>query len=170
MSFPIYQTDLSIFSGLLFLLGFPCGSAGKESACNAGDQGLISGLGRSLEERKATHSTILAWRVPWAVESMGLQRVGQNRVTFTFNTQYSSEAVVISIFKCLSKVNKYMCVYVYTLGLPTWLSGKESACQSRRRGFAPWVRKTSWRREWQPTPVFLPGKSHRLRSLSGYRP
>ena len=33
-------------------LGFPCGSAGKESACNAGDLGSIPGLGRSPEERK----------------------------------------------------------------------------------------------------------------------
>ena len=33
--------------------GFPCGSAGKESSCNVGDLGLISGLGRSLEKGKA---------------------------------------------------------------------------------------------------------------------
>ena len=37
----------------------------KESACNAGDPGLIPGLGRSLEKGKATHSSILAWRIPW---------------------------------------------------------------------------------------------------------
>ena len=41
-----------------------CGSAGKESACNAGDLGLIPGLGRSPEKGKATHSSILAWRIP----------------------------------------------------------------------------------------------------------
>ena len=40
-------------------LGFPGGSDGKESACNAGDMGSIPGLGRSLEKRKATHSSIL---------------------------------------------------------------------------------------------------------------
>ena len=38
--------------------GFPCGSAGKESAYNVGDLGLIPGLGRSLAKRKATHSSI----------------------------------------------------------------------------------------------------------------
>ena len=38
-----------------------------------------------------------------------------------------------------------------------WLGGKESACQCRRPGFDPWVRKIPWRRKWQPTPVFLPG-------------
>ena len=40
----------------------------------------------------------------------------------------------------------------------------------RRLGFDPWVRKISWRRKWQPTPVFLPGKSHGRRSLVGYSP
>ena len=43
------------------------------------------------------------------------------------------------------------------LGLLWWLSGK-STCQGRRPGFAPWVGKIPWRRKWQPTPVFLPGK------------
>ena len=42
-------------------LGFPGGSVGKESACNAGDPDSISGLGRSPGEGKATHSSILAW-------------------------------------------------------------------------------------------------------------
>ena len=37
-------------------------------------------------------------------------------------------------------------------------------------GSDPWVRKISWRRKWQLTPEFLPGKSHRLRSLVGYSP
>ena len=40
--------------------GFPGGSDGKESACNAGELGLIPGLGGSLEEEMATHSSILA--------------------------------------------------------------------------------------------------------------
>ena len=53
-------------------------------------------------------------------------------------------------------------------GFPRWLSGKESACQCRRLGFKAWVRKIPWRRKWQPTPVFLPGKSHGQRSLAGY--
>ena len=50
---------------------------------------------------------------------------------------------------------------------------KEFACQHRRPrrcGFDPWVRKITWRRKWQPDPVFLPGKSHGQRSLVGYSP
>ena len=48
-------------------LGFPSGSAGKESTCNVGDLGLIPGLEDALEKEKATHSSILAWRIPWTV-------------------------------------------------------------------------------------------------------
>ena len=44
--------------------GFPGGSDGKVSACNAGDLGLIPGLGRSPGGGVATHSSILAWRIP----------------------------------------------------------------------------------------------------------
>ena len=101
---------------MLTLECFPHSSAGKESACNAGDPGSIPGSGRAagegighplqyswaslvvqlvknlpamwetwvlslgwedpLEKGKATHSSILAWRVPWTLQSMGSQRVG----------------------------------------------------------------------------------------------
>ena len=40
----------------------------------------------------------------------------------------------------------------------------------KRCGFDPWVRKIPWRRKWQPTPIFLLGKSHAQRSLVGYSP
>ena len=42
------------------------------------------------------------------------------------------------------------------------------AGNARDVGFYPWVGKIPWRRKWQPTPVFLPGKSHCQRSLAGY--
>ena len=42
--------------------------------------------------------------------------------------------------------------------------------QSQRAGFNPWVGKIPWRRKWQPTPVFLPGKYHGQTSLVGYSP
>ena len=59
------------------------------------------------------------------------------------------------------------------LGLPRWLSGKEYACQRRRRrrlGFDPWVGKIPCSRKWQPAPLFLPEKFHGQRSLAGYSP
>ena len=53
------------------------------------------------------------------------------------------------------------------------ISGKDPTCRCRRHkrhGFDPWIRKIPWRRTRQPTPVFLPGKSHGQRSLVGYSP
>ena len=42
--------------------------------------------------------------------------------------------------------------------------------QCRRPEFNPWVRQIPWKRKWQPTPVFLPGKSHGQRSLADCSP
>ena len=50
------------------------------------------------------------------------------------------------------------------LGFPSGSDGKESTCQCR---FNPWVGKMPWRRVWQPTPIFLLGKSHGQNSLAG---
>ena len=63
--------------------GFPGGSDGKESACNAGDPGSIPGQEDPLEKGMSTHSSILAWRIPQTEEpggrqAMGLQRVGHD--------------------------------------------------------------------------------------------
>ena len=81
----------------------------------------------------------------------------------------------------MDKVNCLWC-WIYTFlshiwafpmahGLPSWSSGKEFACQSRRcwrREFDLWVKKIPWRRKWQPIPVFLLRKSHGQRNLAGY--
>ena len=56
---------------------------------------------------------------------------------------------------------------------PMWLSCKEPTCQCKRCKkcrFNPWVGKIPWRRKWQHTPVFLPGKSYGYRRLAGYSP
>ena len=81
---------------------------------------------------------------------------------------------------CLHLMCVCVCAYVRVLlsfirtlitgfraGFPGGAGGKELACQCRRpkrRRFNPWVRKILWRRKWQFTPVFLPGKSHGQRS------
>ena len=48
--------------------------------------------------------------------------------------------------------------------------GKESACHAGDLGLIAGLGKTPWRREWLPTPVFLPGEFHGQRSLVGYSP
>ena len=106
----IIDASISIYGGTVVQEGFPDSSVGKESACDAGDPGLIPGLGRSsvegtgsplqyswaslvaqlvkdlpamwetwvrslgwedlLEKAKATHSSILAWRIPWIIHGV----------------------------------------------------------------------------------------------------
>ena len=66
--------------------GFSGGSDGKAFPCDTGDPGSAFGLGRYLEEGMATHSSTLAWRIPWreepgGLQSIGLQRVGRDLVT-----------------------------------------------------------------------------------------
>jgi len=55
-------------------------------------------------------------------------------------------------------------------GLPGGSVVKTMPNQGRRPRFNLWVGKIPQRRKWQPTPVFLPGKSHNQRSLAGYSP
>ena len=61
----------------------------------------------------------------------------------------------------------------YTHNLPGGTRGKEPACPCRRHKrhrFDPRLRKIPRRREWQSTPIFLPGESHGQRTLVGYSP
>ena len=53
----------------------------KNPPVNAGDGGSSPGWGRSLEDGKATHSSILAWRTPWTEEPGGLQSIGKQSQT-----------------------------------------------------------------------------------------
>ena len=55
------------------------------------------------------------------------------------------------------------------MGLPWWLGQSGIHLQCERPGFNPWGEKILWRREWLPTPAFLPGKFRGQRSLAGYR-
>ena len=62
-------------------MGYPGGSNGRESACNAKDPGLIPGSESSPEEGNGNHSSTVAWRIPWTrslVVSMWSQKVGHN--------------------------------------------------------------------------------------------
>ena len=92
MSGPGLSHSESIKSPLLLLLflyymnsywGFPGGTSGKEPTCQCRRckrHGFDPGLRISLEEGMATHSSILAWRIPWTEESSRLQSIGSKRV------------------------------------------------------------------------------------------
>ena len=70
--------------------GFLGGSDGKESTCNVGDLGVILGWEDPLEEGVATHSSVLAWRIPWTEEPGRLQSMGSQRVRHGRETQHST--------------------------------------------------------------------------------
>ena len=101
----------------------------------------------------ATHSNVLAWRIPGTGEPGGLPSMGSHRV----GQDYSDLAAAAGVF----------------VGLPGGSQVKASACvcpQCGRPGFDSWVGNIPWRRKWQPTPVFLPGESHGQRNLMGCSP
>ena len=65
---------------LPWLTGFPGGSAVKNAPAHAGGTGLSLVQEDLLEEEMATHSSILAWRIPWTEEPGRLQSIGSQRV------------------------------------------------------------------------------------------
>ena len=76
----------------------------------------------------ATHSSVLAWRIPGTGEPVGLSSMWSHRVGHNWS---------------------------------------DLAAAAAAAAFSPWVGKIPWRREWQPTPVFLPEEFHGQRSLAG---
>ena len=75
---------------------------------------------------------------------------------------------IIKQSKHLFILFKIFSILLIELGLPRWLRKWRICLQWRRPRFNSWVGKIPWRREWLPTPVFLPGESHGQRSLVGY--
>ena len=128
-------------------VGFPGGSDCKESACNAGDADSISGSGSSSGEGN-DYPPQYSWlensmdRGAWGLHSTGHKESD------------TIEWLTLSICTEASLVAQW-----------------QKVCgQFRRHRSHPWVGKIPWRREWQPTPVFLPGESCGQRSLVGYSP
>ncbi|CAI9153075.1 unnamed protein product [Rangifer tarandus platyrhynchus] len=72
---PLLTVSLPLLSA-----GFPSSSVSKESSCSAADRGSSLGQEDSLEKEMATHSSILAQRIPWTEEPGGLQSMGWQRV------------------------------------------------------------------------------------------
>ena len=73
------------------------------------------------------------------------------------------------VMKPNGSMNNYRQRFSLSVGFPGG-SGVKNLPVLQENGFDPWVGKVPWRREWQPTPVFLPGESHGWRSLGGYNP
>ena len=84
-------------------MGFPASSDGKEFACHSEDQVQSLGWEDPLEKGMVTHSSILAWTIPWPEEPGGLQskdhEVPQPLVANT-HTQLRSASLVLHFFCC----------------------------------------------------------------------
>ena len=140
----------------------------------------------------APHSSTLAWKIPWTEEPGGLQSMRSQRVGHDWATS-------LSLFTFMHWRRKWqptpgflpgesqgwgsLWAAVYGVAqsrtrlkrLSSSSSSSSSSHRHRRRcdcshRFDPWVEKIPWKRKWQPTPVFLPGKSQGQRSLVGYSP
>ena len=99
-----------------------------------------------LEKEMASHSSILTQRIPWTEDSGRLYSPWGRKESDTVEQLSHSH-------------------------IPGGTSSKESICQCRRHKkleLDSWVRNIPWERERQPTPIYLPGKSHGQRSLVGY--
>ena len=86
---------------------FPCGSDGKESACNEGDLCLICGLGRSPGGGHDNHSSSLAWRIPWTEELGGLQSMGSQRVGHDWATKETKNQSTHPLVQVLTSVTLF---------------------------------------------------------------
>ena len=150
-------------------------------SASAGEADLISGPGRSpgVGNGNLLQFSCLEYSIDrraWKATVPEVARVGHNLVT----NPYAPYGMLGKYYKNIKKEStkwKPMIIYRYKelllfftqimqIGLPWWLIGKESTCQCRRLGFECWVSKIPWSRKWQPTPVFLLGKSHGQRSLA----
>src|SRR5574337_858491 len=89
--------------------------------------------------------------------------------SFSFNISPSNEQPGLISFRMdwldLLNLAQFVNQFYQLLRLSWYLRWYRVSLQFRRPGFNPWIRKISWRREWQPVPVFLPGESHGQRSL-----
>ena len=100
----------------------------------------------------------------WRIGSRNLKRMME------ITKIHNQSALILHIWSLGHKQEMLLVEVLLEKGFPGSTGSEESACQFRRCRFDPWIGKIPLRRKWQPTPVFLPGKSHGQRSLVGYSP
>ena len=131
----VFKDSINGFASGNLRKGFPGGSDGKESACNAGDPSSIPGLGRSAREGNGNPLSILAWRIssteePGRLLFMGSQRVGHDRATNTHTNTHTHTSLKTSQLKCFLihvwQISYYIYSYnkkgtIYALIKTAWL-------------------------------------------------
>ena len=137
----------------------------------------LRSLGREdcLEEEMATHSSILAWKIPWTEEPGGLQSVGSDWA----GRCYHLVTLQHHLFYLFLWQNMEMAMAPHSSTLAWKIPWTEESGRLQSMGSLSvrhdWVTSLSlftfmqWRRKWQPTLVFLPGESQGQGSLVGCR-
>ena len=101
------------FTGFFFFfLSFPGGSDGRASACDVGDRVWSLGQEDPLEKETATHSSTLAWKIPWmeepgGLQSMGSQRIGHDWATSLHFTSFLKTLHGLVIFTTVNQDTEY---------------------------------------------------------------
>ena len=156
---PCFLHPFPCFSGKYI----PCGSAGKESACNAGDLASIPGLGRCPGEG---HRYPLQYSGPENPMDCIVHGVAKS---WTWLSGFHIQKGYCFSIKTTKGITFKDLILLKIKGLDlnpgttiNWGSASDkepnSQCRrSKRFGSHPWVGTILWRREWQPTPVSLPG-------------
>ena len=126
----------------IHILGIPRWRSGKEFTCQCRRHrklSSISGSGKSPEEEMATHSSILAWRIPWTEESGGLQSMGSQRVGLDWVTNATlllqilkDDAVKVlhSICQQIWKTQQWPQVWKRSLFIPIPKKGNAKECSN----------------------------------------
>ena len=106
--------------------------------------------------RRKWQPSILAWKIPWTEESGRLQYMGSQRVRHDLASEQQQihPFLKLSVWFLIS-FTIMACIFVFKV------------CVYDQNPICIYIK---WRRKWQLTPVFLPGKFHGQRSLAGYSP
>ena len=120
----------------------------------------------ALEKEMATHSSVLAWRIPWTGEPGRRPSMGSHRVGHDWSNLAAAAAA--------SKEEKAMAPHSRTLAWKIPWMEEPGRLQSMgswrvRHDFTFTFTFMHWRKKWQPTPVFLPEESQGRGSLVGCR-
>ena len=119
----------------------------------------------ALEKEMATHSSVLAWRIPWTREPVGLLSMGSHRVGHNWSDLAAAAAAAAAAMAPHSSI---LARKIPWMEEPGRLQSMGS--QRVRHDWATSLSLFSfmhWRRKWQPTLVFLPAKSQGRRNLVG---
>ena len=144
----LFETPWTVAFQAPLSMGFSWDSPGKNTG--VGCPGLLQGIFPTQGSNPG-----LIHLLHWQTDSLTQAPPGMSKLAFPDTYIY------LSII--------HLC-FIYMCGLPRWFSDKEFVCQCKRCRLDPWVWKIPRGRKWQPTPIFLPGKSQEQRSLAGYSP